>query len=213
MEMTNKKIRFSWTIVAALVFIFSGQALGASVTPLEQMKGTVQGILAIMQDKKLDAPELRDERREKIMALVNERFDFTEMSKMTLGRAWKERSDEEKNEFERLFADLLKNTYIGRIEAYSDEKVEYAKEIFSRNDPDRARVYTNILKNSHTIPINYSLKREGEEWFVYDVIIEGVSLVRNYRTEFGRILSKENFSGLVKRMREKIASNEAERAE
>ncbi|MDT8334542.1 MAG: ABC transporter substrate-binding protein [Desulfurivibrionaceae bacterium] len=198
----------------SILLVPSGQATAAaSITPLEQIRETVGSILTVMQDKELSGPERRGERRERIMALVQHRFDFAEMSQMTLGRDWKNRTDAEKEEFQHLFAELLKNTYIGRVDAYSDEKIEYARELFSQNDPYRARVYTNIIKNGRGIPINYSLVKKGDEWFVYDVIIEGVSLVRNYRNEFGRILGQEDFAGLVKRMREKIESNEAQREE
>jgi phospholipid transport system substrate-binding protein len=210
MKAMGKMMRL--TMVSVLcILIFSGQALAAPATPLEQLRESVEAILAVMQNKELSGPGRRNERRERILALVQERFDFTEMSKRTLGKSWKKRSAEEQQEFEGLFADLLKNTYIGRIEAYSDEKVDYAKEVFSRNDPDRARVYTNILKNGREIPINYSLLKKGDEWFVYDVLIEGVSLVRNYRSEFQGILDKEDFAGLIERMREKIEINEAKR--
>ena len=194
-----------------LLLILSAPSFAASLTPLEQLRGTVEAILNVLQDKELSGPEQREERRERVMAIIQQRFDFSEMSQRTLGKNWKSLTDEEKKEFQHLFSELLKNTYFGRIDAYSDEKVEYAKELFSRNSPDRARVYTDILKNSQTIPINYSLVKKGDEWFVYDVIIEGVSLVRNYRSEFGRILGNEDFAGLIKRMREKIESNEAQR--
>ncbi|MDF1577597.1 MAG: ABC transporter substrate-binding protein [Desulfobulbales bacterium] len=198
----------------SILLVPSGQATAAaSITPLEQIRETVGSILTVMQDKELSGPERRGERRERIMALVQHRFDFAEMSQRTLGRDWKNRTDAEKKEFQHLFAELLKNTYIGRVDAHSDEKIEYARELFSQNDPYRARVYTNIIKNGRGIPINYSLVKKGDEWFVYDVIIEGVSLVRNYRNEFGRILGQEDFAGLVKRMREKIESNEAQREE
>lgn len=205
---TGKRLLGAAVIV---LLTLSGQVSGASVAPLEQVKGTVEGILAVMQDEGLRAAALKEERRSRILALVDERFDFAEMAKMTLASNWKDLTKAEREEFQRLFADLLKNNYIGRIEAYSDERVEYAKEIISQNKDDRARVYTNILKNGHEIPINYSLLKKGDGWFVYDVIIEGVSLVRNYRTEFGRILNKDKFPGLVKRMQEKVDSNEEKR--
>lgn len=208
LTMKGKVLSVALALVAS---VLSAQASGASVAPLQQLKGTVEGILAVMQDEGLSAQTRRQERRNLIMALVDERFDFEEMSQRTLGKAWKELTEAERTQFQQLLADLLKNTYIDRIESYSDEKVEYAKEIFGRDKKDRAKVYTNILKNGQQIPINYSLSKKGEEWFVYDVDIEGVSLVRNYRTEFGRILNKEKFAGLVKRMQEKIESNEAKR--
>lgn len=206
LRMSGKKFRWG---LAILFLVWSAPVSGAPLTPLAQVQGTVQAILAIMQDPALGTPANKELRRDRIMALVDERFDFAEMAKLTLARNWKARSREEKDEFQKLFADLLKHNYIGRIEAYSDEKVEYAKELFSQNNKKQARVYTIILKNGHKIPINYSLLEKGDEWFVYDVVIEGVSLVRNYRTEFDRIINKEDFPGLVKRMREKIESNEA----
>ncbi len=211
----HMKLMMKWgslpSVVVVLVFIFSAQVSEASIAPLQQLKGTVEGIMAIMQDEGFSAPARKEERRARLLALVDERFDFEEMSKRTLGRAWKSLNGAERVQFKQLFSDLLKNTYIGRIESYSDEKVEYAKEVFSRNKNDRAKVYTNILKNGHEIPINYSLVKKDDEWFVYDVVIEGVSLVRNYRTEFGRILNKEKFPGLIKRMQKKIEINEAKR--
>jgi phospholipid transport system substrate-binding protein len=198
-------------VMALLLLVFSAPATGASVAPLEQLKGTVEAILAVMQDEEFRAPDRKEVRRARIMALVDARFDFAEMSKMTLARNWHDRTKEEREEFQKLFSDLLKNNYIGRVESYSDERIEYAKEIFSQNRDDKARVYTNIIRNGHEIPINYSVIKEGDEWFVYDVAIEGVSLVRNYRTEFGRILNKEKFPGLIKKMQEKIESNETKR--
>lgn len=209
--LSNWKSFFGLFVMGVFFVLSSSQVSGASVAPLEQIRGTVEGVLAIMQDEALRTPAQSEERRAQIMALVDERFDFEEMSKRTLGRNWKTRTKAEKAEFQELFSDLLKFNYIGRVEAYSDETVEYAKEIFSQNKSDRVRVYTNVLQNGHEIPINYSLMQKGDEWFIYDVNIEGVSLVRNYRTEFGRILNKEKFPGLVERMREKIARNEAKR--
>lgn len=198
-------------LILMSICIFSAQVSGATTTPLEQVKVTVNAILAVMQEKDAVNQGQREERRDRIMALINERFDFAEMSMRTLGRSWKTGTESEKDEFQKLFSELLKQNYIGRIEAYSDETVEYSKEIFDPNKNERALVYTKILKNSHEIPINYSLLQKDGDWFVYDVFIEGVSLVRNYRTEFGRILNKEKFAGLLVRMDEKIKSNDAKR--
>ncbi|MEN8135717.1 MAG: ABC transporter substrate-binding protein [Thermodesulfobacteriota bacterium] len=198
-------------VLAIVCLVLPPLVFGASAAPIEQVRDTVEGILAVMRDEALSDPAQKDERRTKLMALVDDRFDFMEMAKRSLGRNWKVRTKEERAVFQDLFADLLKNTYVGRIEAYSDEKIEYSKEIFGRNKSDRAKVYTKILKNGHEIPINYSLMVKGNEWLVYDVVIEGVSLVRNYRTEFGRILNKEKFPGLLSRIQEKIQINEEKR--
>lgn len=189
-----------------LSFVVPAQA---AVDPLEQVRATVQGIIGVMQDKSLKQPDKEAERRKAIMDYVNRRFDFEEMSKLTLASKWRDRTPEEKKNFEELFSELLKNSYIGRIEAYSGEEVQYEREIFDTDQRTRALVYTKVIKNNQEIPINYKLLKKNGEWYVYDVMIEGVSLVRNYRTEFARIINEEKFAGLIKRMREKIA-NEAE---
>jgi phospholipid transport system substrate-binding protein len=193
-----------------LLFLFlliTVTAQGA-VSPLEQVRTTVQSIIGVMQDKELQQPDKREERQAKIMDYVNRRFDFEEMSKLTLASNWRGLTPEEKESFQELFADLLKNSYIGRIEAYSGEEVRFEKEIFDGEQRTRAMVYTKVMKSNQEIPINYKLLNKRDEWYVYDVLIEGVSLVRNYRTEFARIITKEKFAGLIKRMQEKIASRE-----
>jgi len=137
----------------------------------------------------------------RIMAEVDRRFDFVEMSMRALGRPWRGLNREQRVEFVRLFSELLKKTYIRRIESYSDEKVEFRKE---NRDGKRAMVYSAIIRGDQEIPINYAMKLKKGTWRVYDVVIEGVSLVRNYRTEFSRVLRKEKYAGLVSRLRRKI---------
>jgi len=198
------------TVILLLVGLTPLQVV-ASGPPLEQVRGTVEEILGVMKNEEFRAPEQKDERRSRIMALVDQRFDYEEMSKRTLARNWKDRTESEKKNFEKLFSELLKNTYIGRIEAYSDEKIEYTREIFDQQSMSRAMVYTSIVSNNRDIPINYMLINRGEQWLVYDVVIEGVSLVRNYRTEFARIISRDKFAGLMVKMQEKVAANEAAR--
>lgn len=198
-------------ITITAIVLSAGIPCAKATTPLEQVKGTVEGILALMRDEALSDPLRREERRAMIMARIDARFNFKEMSRRSLAKAWKGLSNEEKELFVKLFSELLKNNYIGRIESYSDEIMEYAKEVINQNKKTRAKVYTNILKNGSEIPINYVLMKKGDGWFVYDVDIEGVSLVRNYRSEFKRILGKEKFAGLIKRLHEKNAKSKAER--
>jgi phospholipid transport system substrate-binding protein len=198
-------------ITITAIALSAGIPCAKATTPLEQVKGTVEGILALMRDEALSDPLKKAERREMIIARIDARFNFEEMSRRSLAKAWKGLSNEEKDQFVKLFSELLKNNYIGRIESYSDEIMDYAKEVINQNKKTRAKVYTNILRNGSEIPINYVLMKKGEEWFVYDVDIEGVSLVRNYRSEFKRILSKEKFAGLIKRLQEKNAKSKAER--
>jgi phospholipid transport system substrate-binding protein len=191
-----------------LVFLRVAQA-GAAITPLEQVRTTVTGIIGVMQNKELSRPDKKAVRREKIMAYVTARFDFEEMSRQTLAAKWRELSPEQRKDFERLFSELLRDTYIGRVEAYSDEEIKFVKEVYDSAQPTKAMVYTKVVKNNQEIPINYKLLIRNGEWFVYDVMIEGVSLIRNYRTEFTRILNQEQYAGLVKRLQVKIDNRES----
>ena len=211
MRMMCKKTGMVMIITLVAVVLSVGVSCARAGEPMEQIKGTVESILALMRDEALSDPLRKEERRGLIMAQVDERFNFEEMSKRTLAKAWKVRSNEEKELFVKLFSELLKNNYIARIESYSDEIITYDNELIDQNKKTRAKVYTSIQKNGKEVPVNYVLMNKEADWFVYDVSIEGVSLVRNYRSEFARILNKEKFAGLVDRMQEKNAENKAER--
>lgn len=195
-------------IFVSFWLLVAGAALAAVADPMEQIKTTVTGIIGVMQNKELSKPDKKALRREKIMTYVSQRFDFEEISKQTLAANWRELSPEQRKNFERLFSELLKNTYIGRVEAYSNEAVHFEKEVFDGDQRTKAMVYTKVVKNNQEIPINYKLMVKNDDWFVYDVMIEGVSLVRNYRTEFARILGQEQYAGLIKRLQEKIDKRE-----
>jgi len=195
--------------VVLLMLVLPGGANAAGTDPLEQVKATVSGILGVMQNKEMGKPDKKTARREKIMAYVSQRFDFEEISKQTLAGNWRELNTEQRKNFEQLFSELLKNTYIGRVEAYSDEVIQFEKEVFDGDQRTKVMVYTKVVKNNQEIPINYKLMAKNGDWFVYDVMIEGVSLVRNYRTEFARIFNQEQYTGLIKRLQEKNAGHEA----
>ena len=199
------KNRFVPLFTVLMLFLGGGAtAMAASDGPKDEIKQTVDEIINIMTDEKYSTPDMKEERRDLILEKVNNRFDFYEMSQRTLARRWRERTTEEKEQFVELFKQLLEKTYTSKIDSYSNEKVLFKKEVI-RND--KALVYSFIQKNEKEIPIFYKLKNKSGKWMVYDVIIEGVSLVRNYRTEFTQIISKEDYSGLIKRMKEKIAQN------
>jgi len=207
--MMKKSFSGGLLVAVAMLIALWGIQAEAAISPLEQMRTTVTGILGVMQSKEMGRPDKKLVRREKIMAYVSQRFDFEEMSKQTLATKWRELSPGQRKDFERLFSELLKNTYIGRVEAYSDEEIKFDKEVFDGDQQTRAMVYTKVVKNNQEIPINYKLMVRNGDWFVYDVLIEGVSLVRNYRTEFARILNHEQYAGLIKRLQEKNSSRES----
>lgn len=179
-------------------------AYGAA-SPTEQLKPTLDKLITILGDSSLKGDENKKDRRLKIMSTISERFDFQEMSKRVLSRTWGEIDQEQRIYFTQLMTKLLENNYIGQLENYSGEKVEYVGERIKEN---KAQVSTLIENNGAKYPVHYIMAQDGERWMVYDINIEGVSLVRNYRAEFKSIIRKEKFEGLVKTLEEKNKSFE-----
>lgn len=171
--------------------------------PTEKVKETTDKIIAIVSDPALKDPAKEKERREQIRRSVDEMCDWQEMSRRSLGRYWAQRSEQEKKEFIQLFGQLLERTYIDKVEGYSGEKVIYTGE---RVDGDYAEVEVKIVTKKNTeIPVVYKLRSRDRQWWAYDMVIEGVSLVNNYRTQFSDIMAKSSFEGLMKKLREKSA--------
>ena len=184
-----------------MMLLLSGLLLGtlalAAPSPREQVKQTVDQVLEVLRNKAISGQP----RRETLSRLIRARFNFTIMSQRTLGKSWKEADAQQQARFVTLFSDLLEASYISRIEAYSNETVSYLGE---RVEGELAEVDTSIHSGNIDIPISYRLVLENGSWFVYDVIIEEVSLIRNYRNSYGEIVRKEGYSGLFARMEEKL---------
>ena len=189
---------------AFLLFLVLGIAVSAwAGEPTDQIKQTTDTILSILSDPALKAPSKAEERRRRIRNAVDQRFDWEEMARRSLARHWAQRTDEEKKEFIRLFGDLLERTYMDKIEGYSGEKVQYEGETI---EGDYAVVKVKIItKKNVDIPVEYRLQKKGTHWLVYDVSIEGVSLVNNYRTQFNSIITGSSYADLVKRLKAKVA--------
>ncbi len=169
--------------------------------PTDVVKKTTDAVLDILRNKELKKPEKTAQRRALIRKTVSERFDFAEMAKRSLAQNWKKRTPDEQKEFVALFTDLVENTYITKIEKYQDEKIFYTGE---RVEGPYAQVKTNVeTSKGIETPIEYRLMREGNQWMAYDVIIEGVSLVNNYRNQFNSILRSSSYEELVKRLKNK----------
>jgi phospholipid transport system substrate-binding protein len=170
-------------------------------TPTQQVKQTVDKVLDILRNKELKRPEKNKERRTVIRRTISERFDFEEMAKRSLALHWKKRTPEERKEFVPLYTDLLERSYIKKIESYTDEKILYIDE---KINGEYAEVDTKIVtKRNVEIPIEYRLLKKDGKWEVYDVVIEGVSMVNNYRTQFNKIIRTDSYEELVKRMKNK----------
>jgi len=191
--MLNRLLKF---LMMAVALSFTHAALAAS-SPTEDVRTSVDAILVILQNGELDVQQKRAD----ISKIINKRFDFRAMSQRTLATNWKKTSDEEKKQFTALFSQLIESSYVGKIEAYTNEKVEYPGE---KVKGKKAVVETLILTSSADIPVNYKLYQKGDQWLVYDVIIEGISLISNYRSSYQEIVKKDGFDGLLARMEEKI---------
>ena len=198
--------RWSWDRVASgvacLLLLLGGIAVQPAVAggATEAMKGTIDEVLKIIQDKELKQPGRSEERRQRLEKVVGERFDYLEMSRRALGIPWNTLSDKDKQEFVALFQTLLTNTYADKIENYSGEGVQYLNE---RTEKDYAEVRTKVLTGKTEIPLDYRLLNKGTDWRVYDVVVDGVSLVNNYRGQFSKILRSSTYPDLVDQLRKK----------
>jgi len=178
--------------------------------PGDQVRQTVDKLISILNDPQLKGEQKRNERRQKLKEVLYQRFDFTEMARRSLGAEWRRRTPEEQKEFIRLFTDLLERAYLDKIESYSGEKVFYLKE---REDGNYAEVETKIVdKTGQEYSLDYRIHKVNGDWKVYDVIIEDVSLVGNYRSQFSRVLAKSSFNELLKTMKEKTFSAPASKS-
>jgi phospholipid transport system substrate-binding protein len=193
-------------IVIGLAAIFLKGSADAGV-PTEQVRGTVDQVLTILQDPSLKPDSKQKERREQLRRVIFARFDFAEMARRSLGGEWRRRTAAEQQEFVNVFTDLLQDNYIGTIESYNGDKVAYNREL---KDQDNAEVQTTLTtKGDAAYSINYRLRLVDKDWKVYDVVIENISVVNNYRSQFNRVISKSSDQDLVRAMKEKIISGRA----
>jgi phospholipid transport system substrate-binding protein len=184
----------------ALVVVVSSAPAAAGV-PTDQLKGAVERVLKTLDDPTLKGEARLGERRVAVRKIANEIFDFSEIAKRSMARHWQPLSEAQKNEFVGLFADLLERSYISKIETYGGEKIQYTAE---RADGEFATVSTRIItKNGTEVPVDYRMIKRADRWLVYDVSIEGVSLVSNYRTQFNKIIQTTSYNELVSKLRNK----------
>jgi len=187
------------TLVIALVLVAAAAA--QAMTPTDTVRGQVDQALQTGTQAATGTPEAAEQRRNQIRRAAEGLFDFTEMSRRALGRYWAGRSQAERDEFVKLFADLMARAYLGKIDRYAGESITYIAE---RVDGDLATVDSRVITAKKTeVPIEYRLRRVGDRWAAYDVLIENVSLISTYRSQFDRIIQTSSFADLLKRMRQK----------
>lgn len=185
-------------LAMALVCVSAWPAQAGTAT--ESMKTTIDKVLEVLHDKDLNQPKRAEERRQRLEDIVSKRFDYEEMSKRSLGSPWKKLSAQDQQEFVRLFRTLLSNTYADRVETYSGEGVQYLNE---RGQKGYAEVRTKVVSGKAEIPMDYRLLDKNGDWKVYDVVVNGISLVSNYRKQFDKILQTSSTDDLLQQLREK----------
>jgi phospholipid transport system substrate-binding protein len=178
-----------------------------SAVPLDMVKSHINKVLEVLRDPALEGNSGRKVKKEKIQTISEEMFDFTELSKRSLGQNWEKLNPDQQKEFIKLYQSLLEETYAEKITGYTNEKVVFKKEVnLSENT---AEVQTTILTKTSEVPIFYRLIEKNGSWRVYDVVIEGVSLVSNYRTQFREILASKTPEALLEILRKKIGKGQA----
>jgi phospholipid transport system substrate-binding protein len=193
-------IRLASLLLLGILFTTSLPA--ATETPSERVKETVDKVLEVLQKPGIDALQRRDQVRE----IVRQRFDYESMSQVILGKNWRTATQQQREQFTTLFRELLEQTYFSAMDSYHDQKVRMGRE---RQKGKLAEVQTYISSASKEVPVNYRLRLREGEWYAYDVTVDGVSLVSNYRTSFNNLVSEKGMDGLLSELAEKVATLKA----
>ena len=173
--------------------------------PLDTVKANADKVLDVLRDPKLKAPSAKEIKKEKLRVIYVTMFDEVELSRRSLGNNWNKLNNDQRQEFVKLFEQVLEKAYADKILAYTNEKIEFTKE--SMISGNQAEVRTRVITASREIPITYRVISKDGVWRVYDVVIENVSLVQNYRTQFNDILAKNSPEQLLEILRKKVKAH------
>lgn len=185
-----------------ILMLFIAPLQAKAGLPLDTVQGHVNNVLDVLRDPALQGEANKEAKEKKIESIADQMFDYIALSRLTLGRSWKEFNKEQQKEFVSLYRSILEKAYMDKILSYTDEKVLFDKEMMLSEN--KAEVQTKIITKSTEIPINYRVYLKDGQWRVYDVIIEGISLIQNYRTQFREILANNPPEEVLKILREKI---------
>ena len=200
---------WAYTVVYGVAFglvLFWGHPAFGAGEATEAMRSTINEVIRILTDEDLNRPEMDGERRRQLEQVIGARFGYEEMAKRTLGKDWTNLSDDERREFVELFKRLLTTTYVNKVEGYSGEQVVYLVE---RRKGRYAEVQTKVVSGKVEIPLDYRLIYKSGDWRVYDVVVDRVSLVKNYRGQFSKVIRSSSYKDLVEKLRTKTAQVEA----
>ena len=194
-------MRRTFMTMTAFLLLGLTASVAAALTPTETVKSRVDEALQSLSRTANPPAEASERRRADIRRAADTLFDFPDMSRRALGRHWTDRAPAEREEFTRLFTDLIARTYIGKIDRYAGESIAYVGE---RVDGEEASVRSQVVTaKGSQIPVEYRMHRANDAWSAYDVLIENVSLVGTYRSQFDRVINAESFANLLRRLREK----------
>ena len=197
-----------WTILLLSAVWLSAVGLVMAGEPTDMVRQTTDQVLKILEDPTFQGADKQAERQERLRQISNQAFDWKEMAQRALATHWRERTPQQQQEFTDLFRDLVEGTYINRLETATQEKqdIQYVGE---QIDGSRAVVKTNVVtKRNQQVPLEYRLHKADGRWLIYDVLVEGISLVNNYRSQFNRIISSSSYNELIQKMKTRQGGGE-----
>ncbi len=196
----KKQNPFKGILFAALISfsLLATTAVSASQVT-DTIKTTIDQVIEVLKTEQFKTDI--DAKKAELRKIINPRFSYKQMSMRSLAKHWNKKSDAEKKEFVDLFSKLLENSYATKLESYSNEKIKYGEEIIKGK---YAMVKTEIVRSDGVINVDYKMIQEQGNWKVYDFVIEGVSMIKNYRSQFNRIIKKDSYEGLKSKLRDKI---------
>ena len=197
--MERKQFCIYLIVIGLMASLAMGSVSFAGSEITGKLKSTIDKVIAIVKDENLRKD--RQSRRVALRKTIDERFNYRQMVMRSLAKNWDPRSDQERQQFISLFKSLLENSYASKLESYSDEKINYLSEVIKGK---YALVKTEVVRPSSTIAVDYKLIQENGDWQVYDFVIEGVSMIRNYRSQFTKIIRKDSYEVLVQKLTDKI---------
>lgn len=192
-------------LVIAVPLVVNAGATLQGAPPTAVVRATLDTVFHILDDQQLKGPGQLSHRRRLLEEVIGERFDYEEMSKRTLAAHWKPLTQSERQEFVQLFKTFLSDQYAARIEGYAGERVVYLSE---RTIDGYAEVRTRLVSDKLDFPMDYRMTNKDGTWYAYDVIVDGVSLVMNYRSQFTKIIAESSFQELLRRLRERRLKEE-----
>ena len=203
--MVDKSDHHQLTRPPAVIAIVNGVTLVApsEYSPTESVKNTITDVLAILGNEALRQPGRSEERRHRIEQVIRHRVNFVEMAQRSLGAPWTRLNDTERQEFVSLFVELIRDRVATKIDQYYEEQILYLVE---RREGSFAEVRTNLIGPKVDTSLDFRLENQSGEWLVYDLVVDGTSIVRNYRTQFGRIIRDNAYAGLVEKMKQRAHS-------